>query len=75
MKEDFAPDFIIGSNVTNEKNLDHIKKDILGQIESMVMQETDYHIPDNVGISIHTDLHKYELLDFPKADRNHESRI
>ncbi len=68
MKEDFAPDFIIGSNVTNEKNLDHIKKDILGQIESMVMQETDYHIPDNVGISIHTDLHKYELLDFPKAD-------
>lgn len=34
----------------------------------MVMQETDYTIPEEIGISIHTDLHNYELLDFPKAD-------
>ncbi len=68
MKEDFAPDFIIGSNVTTEKEKNHNTKDIIGQIESMVMQKTDYHIPDEVGISIHSDLHKYSLLDFPKAD-------
>ena len=68
MKEDFAPDFIIGSNVTTEKKKNHNTKDIIGQIESMVMQKTDYHIPGEVGISIHSDLHKYSLLDFPKAD-------
>ncbi len=67
MMRDFDPDFIIGSNVTNEKR-DRQKKDIIGQIENMVMQETDYTIPEEVGISIHTDLHNYELLDFPKAD-------
>ena len=68
MKKDFAPDFIIGSNVTTEKEKNHNTKDIIGQIESMVMQKTDYHIPGEVGISIHSDLHKYSLLDFPKAD-------
>ena len=68
MKEDFAPDFIIGSNVTTEKEKNHNTKDIIGQIESMVMQKTDYHIPGEIGISIHSDMHKYSLLDFPKAD-------
>ena len=67
MIRDFDPDFIIGSNVTNEKR-DRQKKDVIGQIENMVMQETDYTIPEEIGISIHTDLHNYELLDFPKAD-------
>lgn len=67
MQRDFAPDFIIGSNVTNAKT-DKIQKDIVGQIESMIIHETNYNIPDEVGISIHTDLQMYELLDFPKAD-------
>lgn len=68
MKNDFAPDFIIGSNVTTDKTKNHNTKDIIGQIESMVMQKTDYHIPDEIGISIHSDMQKYTLLDFPKAD-------
>lgn len=68
MKEDFAPDIIIGSNVTKEKQSNIAKKDLIGQIETMVMQETNYHISEETGIAIHTDLHKYELLDFPKAD-------
>ncbi|MCH5329272.1 MAG: patatin-like phospholipase family protein, partial [Coprobacter sp.] len=67
MKKDFAPDIIIGSNVASA-----LKKpgedNLMGQVENMVMQKTDYSIDEKEGILIEFDLKEFGLLDFPKAD-------
>ncbi len=67
LQKDFSPDYIIGSNVANMQE-DKSNKDIVGQIESMIIHETNYNISDDIGISIRSDLHEYGLLNFQKAD-------
>ncbi len=67
MKEDFAPDIIIGSNVS--ANPIKPKGDnLMNQIENMVMHKTDYNINEEDGILIDYDLSQYGLLDFDKSD-------
>ena len=68
MREDFAPDFIIGSKVasnpTNPKD-----GDLMAQIDAMVMQKTDYNVDEDEGVLISFKLDTIVgLLDFPKAD-------
>ena len=68
MREDFAPDFIIGSKVagnpTNPKD-----GDLMSQIDAMVMQKTDYNVDENEGVLISFSLDTIiGLLDFHKAD-------
>lgn len=65
MKDDFAPDFIIGVDVTTHEKTDMTS--LFSQLETMVIQQDDYSLPEEDGIKIHIDLKGFGLLDFPKA--------
>jgi NTE family protein len=63
MMNEFHPDFIIGSRCAG--NLDPPEEtDIISQVSSMVMADTDYEIPDTTGIIIHKLFPKIGLLGF-----------
>lgn len=65
MREAFQPDFIFGSAVAGTK----IKPshNLYNQIETMIMQKTEYEIPEEEGMMIKFDLSSVSLLDFPRA--------
>jgi NTE family protein len=65
MKDAFAPNFIIGSAVAS--NPDTPSDNIYTQLQAMIMQRTEYEIPDNEGIMLQFYLPDITLLDFPKA--------
>lgn len=65
MKTDFAPDVIIGVDVTTHQKED--LSNLISQLESMIIQQDDYTLSQDDGVKIHIDLHGYNLLDFPKA--------
>jgi len=65
MKEDFNPDFIIGSAVRGGGWKP--SENPINQIEPMVMQKTDYEVPEEDGILIEMRLPDVFLLDFYKA--------
>lgn len=67
MKEDFAPDFIIGS-VVSDNPAKPDEDDLMTQIENMVMQKTRYDIDSIDGISIKFKLDNISLLDMHRAD-------
>lgn len=67
MKEDFNPDFIIGSSVTDNPSKPK-ERDIMGQLENMIMQKTDYSIRPEEGVYIRSKLAQFSLLEFDKAD-------
>ncbi len=64
---DFSPDFIIGSKVANIPERP-VKDDVMGQLENMIMAQTDYTIPDSLGYVIDVKFDDVSLLDFQKAD-------
>ena len=66
MREDFAPDVMIGVDVAVHGESD--TSNLISQLESMIIQEEDNTMPDEDGIKIHVDLKEYGLLDFPKAN-------
>jgi NTE family protein len=65
MKEDFNPDFILGSAVRGGglKPSDNP----MSQIETMIMQKTEYVVPEEDGMLIEMRLPDVFLLDFYKA--------
>lgn len=65
--EDFNPDFIIGSKVTNSSKKPD-KDNLMLQIENMVMQPTNFDLPDSLGIVVESKFTDVNLLDFEKAD-------
>ncbi|MCQ2059559.1 MAG: patatin-like phospholipase family protein [Bacteroidaceae bacterium] len=65
MQRDFAPDFIIGSDVSSKKTIPG-ESDLYGQIESMIIQENRNTIGSDEGITIHFDMDNYNWLDFAK---------
>ncbi len=67
LREDFHPDIIIGSNVSGS-SLPPKKNDLLGQIEMLVMNPTDYVLPDSVGIGIDSQFSGVGILDFDRCD-------
>lgn len=68
MREDFAPDFIIGSKVASNPS-NPKGGNIMAQIDAMVMQKTDYNVDDEEGVLISFKLDTIVgLLDFDKAD-------
>lgn len=68
MEKDFKPDIIIGSVVA--KNPDAPKQgDFMSQIDNMVMQHSNYSLPDSLGILLNFSFTGVGLLDF---DRIHE---
>lgn len=67
MKRDFAPDYIIGSVVSTNHELPS-DNDIVAQVESMIMQTSNYELPDTNGILLNFDLQgEVGLLDFDRA--------
>ena len=67
MSREFTPDYIIGSIVSANKKLP-ADDDIFAQVESMIMQESNYTLPDTNGILLSFDLEdEVGLLDFDRA--------
>lgn len=72
MKRDFNPDFIIGSVVAGNAEQPS-ENDIISQVESMIMQASNYSLPDSSGILMDFDLTgEVGLLDFDKAQYLHD---
>jgi NTE family protein len=65
MKETFHPDFIIGSAVRGSGL--RPSENPVNQIETMIMQKTEYVIPDDEGVLLEIRLPDVMLLDFYKA--------
>jgi len=66
MKEDFAPDIIIGVSLSGE-TVDPSKSNLYEQVEAMIMQKTEYEVDSLSGFLIDIVLPDVGLLDFPKA--------
>ncbi len=66
MREDFAPDFMIGIDVHSEDAPQ--SNSIINQLENMIIQNNDYDLPADEGMRIHIDVSRFSLLDFGKAN-------
>lgn len=71
MRDDFHPDIIIGSVVASNPTKPD-EKDLMSQIENMVMQKTDYSIPDSAGIIMNFKFDNVGLLDFDRLKEFHD---
>lgn len=71
MIKDFNPDIIIGSVVSSNPSKPK-EGDIMGQLENMIMQKTDYSIPDSLGIMLTFKYTDVSLMDFDRFDELHE---
>lgn len=71
MREDFHPDVIIGSVVATNPSKP-TENDLMSQIENMVMQKTDYAIPENEGIVMTFKYTDVNLMDFDRLDELHD---
>lgn len=67
MISDFSPDIIIGSTVTSNPSKPD-EYDLMGQIENMIMQKSDYTLPDSLGILIQFRFKDVGLMDFDRVD-------
>lgn len=67
LQEDFNTDFIIGSKVSGRSKKPG-KEDLILQLENMIMQPTDFSVPDSLGLVIDSKFSDVGLLDFEKAD-------
>lgn len=65
MNTDFAPDFILGSDVSTV--VTGPQTSLMDQIENLVIQSSDYYLDPETGIKIRFDLNEFSLLDFPQA--------
>jgi NTE family protein len=67
MQQSFHPDFMIGSVVAyNPPQAD--VNDILMQLQNMITNDTNYGIPDSLGIVLNFDLKKQSMFDFSDID-------
>ncbi len=67
MKQEFNPDYIIGSAVGMiVRPLRH--DDLVSQLENLVVFPTDYEIPDSIGLTIRPEVPEVGLTNFRKAD-------
>ena len=71
MRDDFHPDIIIGSVVSTNPTKPK-ENDLMSQIENMVMQKTDYSIPDSVGVLMTFKYDNVSLMDFQRIDELHD---
>ncbi len=65
MRDDFNPSIMLGVNVSNTE----ISNDnsLMAQIDKLVIQESDYSLPDDEGIKFNINLKQFSLLDFERA--------
>ncbi|MBP5682500.1 MAG: patatin-like phospholipase family protein [Bacteroidales bacterium] len=67
MKSDFAPDYIIGVQVSSN-NENPSEDDLVSQIENMVMDPSNYTIAADSGLMLQPDVLNHSSLDFSKCD-------
>ncbi len=72
MVDDFHPDIIIGSVVSSNPGKPK-EGDIMSQLENMVMQKTDYTLPDSLGILMTFKYKDVNLMDFDRYDELHDA--
>ncbi len=65
MMEEFKPDAVIGVNVGSGKGAP-ATRNMLDQLEDMIMQPNNYPFPDDKGVNIRIDLDEFGLLAFEK---------
>ena len=68
MKRDFNPDLIIGSVVSKNPPLPK-ESDLMSQLENLIMDKSNYSIPDSNGIVINMKLDEISLLEFDKLQK------
>ncbi len=71
MMKDFHPDIIIGSVVAGNPGIPK-ENNLMSQLENMIMQKTDYTIPDSVGILMTFKYNDINLLDFDRLKELHD---
>lgn len=71
MRKDFKPDIIIGSVVATNPSKPK-ENDLMSQIENMVMQKTDYTLPDSLGIIMTFRYNDVNLMDFDRLKELHD---
>lgn len=67
MRTDFAPEFLIGIDVSTESTKTNVHS-LIDQVEAMVIQDHGTVIPDSLGVRLNLNLSQYGLLDFDKAN-------
>jgi NTE family protein len=67
MRKDFDPDFMVGSVVSNNPPKPD-QRDIIKQIENMIMTRTDYTIPKEDGLLLKFQATNFKLFDFTRVD-------
>ena len=72
MREDFRPGVIIGSVVAANPSKPK-ENDLMSQLENMIMQKTDYTLPDSLGIIMTFKYDDVSLLDFDRLQELHDS--
>ena len=71
MREDFKPEVIIGSVVAANPGKPK-ENDLMSQLENMIMQKTDYTLPDYLGIIMTFKYDDVSLLDFDRLQELHD---
>ncbi len=71
MREDFHPDIIIGSVVATNPGKPQANS-LMSQLESMIMQKTDYTLADSLGILLNFQFDDVNLLDFNRLHELHD---
>lgn len=66
MRKDFAPDFLIGIDVSTASSKINVNN-LIDQVEAMVIQDHGTVIPDSLGVRMNLNLSDFGLLDFNKA--------
>lgn len=67
MVREFGPRIIVGSNVSGNYP-QPASDDLIGQLGILIMNPTDYALPDSLGVSVETQLPGIGILDFDLAD-------
>ncbi|MDO5394870.1 MAG: patatin-like phospholipase family protein [Bacteroidales bacterium] len=65
MTADFAPDIMIGVDVSTPTT--GPQTSLFDQVDNLVTRQQSYDLPADKGIRVRVDLHRFGLLDFPKA--------
>ena len=66
MRDNFAPQIMIGVDVSTADAPDE-NQNLVSQLETMIMQHSDYSLPEDQGVKIRVHLEEFGLLDFDKA--------
>lgn len=66
MREDFAPDFMIGVSVSSPDKKPQ-EGNVYSQLEDMIIQNNDYSLPASEGVKIQVPVQDFGVLDFGKA--------